>query len=130
MQFQVGEQYSAAEIQRDLEVGNAGGIRVSMNRNEVKRVVLLTAAPSAKIRRENPYHDRVEGDVLVYSAGGLSGDQTLGGFNRRLSEQGDARFPYLWIQAQWEPPENRSAKMGIPWTLAGSPLVSQQSYRP
>ena len=55
MQFEVGERYSAEEIQKRLEVGNAGGIRVSLDgKRQVRRVVLLTAAPTAKIERENP----------------------------------------------------------------------------
>lgn len=94
MQFDVGNLYSAEEIQHQLEVGNAGGIRVSLDsKRHVRRVVLLTAAPTAKIERENPYHDRIEGDVLVYSAAGLHGDQTLGGANKRLPTQPDAQFP-------------------------------------
>ncbi len=94
MQFDVGALYSAEEIQHQLEVGNAGGIRVSLDSNRhVRRVVLLTAAPTAKIERENPYHDRIEGDVLVYSAAGLNGDQTLGGPNKRLPTQPDTQFP-------------------------------------
>ena len=56
MQFEVGERYSAEEIQKRLEVENAGGIRVSLDgKRQVRRVVLLTAAPTAKIERENPY---------------------------------------------------------------------------
>lgn len=94
MQFEVGERYSAEEIQQRLEVGNAGGIRVSLDgKRQVRRVVLLTTTPTAKIERENPYHDRIEGDVLVYAAAGLHGDQTLGGVNKRLALQTDDRFP-------------------------------------
>ena len=94
MQFEVGERYSAEEIQQRLEVGNAGGIRVSLDgKRQVRRVVLLTATPTAKIERENPYHDRIEGDVLVYAAAGLHGDQTLGGVNKRLALQPDSQFP-------------------------------------
>jgi hypothetical protein len=93
MQFKVGERYTAEEIRRHLEVGNAGGIRVSLKNRLVRRVVLLTVVPSAKVQHENPYHDRIEGDVLVYSAGGLQGDQSLGGVNKRLSEQRQTPFP-------------------------------------
>ena len=94
MQFLVGKLYSAEEIQRHLEVGNAGGIRVSLDgKRQVRRIVLLTAAPTAKIERENPYHDRIEGDVLVYAAAGLHGDQTLSGVNKRLTSQPDNHFP-------------------------------------
>ena len=93
MQFEVGERYTADEVQRRLEVGNAGGIRISLGKKHVKRIALLTVVPSAKVERENPYHDRIEGDVLVYSAGGLRGDQSLGGVNKRLSTQGETCFP-------------------------------------
>lgn len=94
MQFEVGERYSIEEIQRELEVGNAGGIRVSLNdKRQVRRIVLLTAASTAKVERENPYHDRIEGDVLVYAAAGLHGDQTLSGVNKRLALQPDEHFP-------------------------------------
>jgi len=93
MQFQAGELYTAVEIQRHLEVGNAGGIRVSLDKTRVKRIALLTVVPTAKVERENPYHDRIEGDVLVYSAGGLRGDQSLGGVNKRLATQREMHFP-------------------------------------
>lgn len=94
MQFEIGGLYSAEEIQQRLAVGNAGGIRVSLDgKRQVRRVVLLTAAPTAKIQRENPYHDRIEGDVLVYAAAGLHGDQTLGGVNKRLALQPNSLFP-------------------------------------
>jgi hypothetical protein len=93
MQFEAGQMYSIAEVQQHLQVGNAGGIRVSLDNQETRRVVLLTALPSAKIQRENPYHDRIEDDILVYSAAGLEGNQTLGGVNKRLVDQKDGQFP-------------------------------------
>ncbi|HYF34083.1 MAG TPA: hypothetical protein VD994_02245, partial [Prosthecobacter sp.] len=93
MKFEIGALYTADEIQHHLEVGNAGGIRVSLKDRKVKRVALLTVVPSAKLERENPYHDRVEGDVLVYSAAGLQGDQSLAGVNKRLPEQSKSFFP-------------------------------------
>jgi hypothetical protein len=92
--FQAGILYSATEIQNTLHVGNAGGVRVALNQEgTVERLVLLTAAPSARVAKENPYHDRVEGDVLVYTAAGLSGDQSLTGVNRRILLQMEQRFP-------------------------------------
>lgn len=93
MVFRLGELYSSKEIQDHLQVGNAGGIRISLKNKIVQRIVILTAAPTAKIERENPYHDRVEGNVLVYSAGGLQGDQSLGGVNKRIVEQKMHFFP-------------------------------------
>ena len=116
MQFEVGERYSAEEIQQQLEVGNAGGIRVSLDgKRQVRRVVLLTAAPTAKIERENPYHDRIEGDVLVYAAAGLHGDQTLGGVNKRLALQPTVHFPIYGFRLN----ENRR-KAGVRrWEFLG-----------
>lgn len=116
IQFEVGERYSAEEIQQRLEVGNAGGIRVSLDsKRQVRRVVLLTAAPTAKIEHENPYHDRIEGDVLVYAAAGLDGDQTLGGVNKRLALQRDAQFPIYGFRLN----ENRR-KAGVRrWEFLG-----------
>lgn len=93
MHFCPSDLYTSQEIQNHLQVGNAGGIRVSLQNKAVRRIVILTAAPTAKIARENPYHDRVEGNILVYSAGGLQGDQSLGGVNKRIVEQKDIPFP-------------------------------------
>lgn len=59
----------------------------------IRRLVVMTSEPTAKVLRENPYHDRVEGDVLVYTAAGREGRQEFSGINRRLLEQRDAPFP-------------------------------------
>ena len=116
MRFELGAKYSAEEIQRLLEVGNAGGIRVSLDgKRQVQRVVLLTAMPTAKVARENPYHDRIERDVLVYAAAGLQGDQSLGGVNRRLVGQANAHFPIYGFRLS----ENRR-KAGVRrWEFLG-----------
>ncbi len=42
---------------------------------------------------ENPYHDRLEGSVLTYTAAGKFGQQTLAGANSRLIEQKELNFP-------------------------------------
>jgi hypothetical protein len=92
--FQVGELYTHEEVYTRLEVGNAGGIRPSVGKGgEIRRLVVMTSNPSAKILRENPYHDRVEGDVLVYTAAGLEGHHEVSGINQRLLEQRDTLFP-------------------------------------
>lgn len=92
--FQVGDMYSNHEISSQLGVGNAGGIRLSVgNDATIRRIVLLTSAPEARIARENPYHDRVEGDVLIYTGTGRSGNQKLSGRNLRIIEQKDDPFP-------------------------------------
>ena len=92
--FQVGELYTHEQVYRGLSVGNAGGVRPCLGKDgEIKRLVLMTSAPSARILSENPYHDRVEGDVMVYTAAGKRGNQGLGGINRRLVDQLATPFP-------------------------------------
>ncbi|MFN0018481.1 MAG: restriction endonuclease [Pirellulaceae bacterium] len=92
--FDVGSLYSSDEIQVGLEVGNAGGVRVSLNDDKTpKRLVIMTSVEDARQKTENPYHDRTEGSVLVYTGAGREGDQTLAGVNRRISEQLEPLFP-------------------------------------
>lgn len=92
--FKIGELYSVAQIQHALGVGNAGGIRACLGSDDVvRRLVVLTAVPSAKQARENPYHDRIEGDILCYTGAGREGDQTLAGVNKRIPQQFDLNFP-------------------------------------
>src|SRR5947209_19614776 len=99
--FQVGELYAISEIQSTLGVGNAGGVRVALDRNRhIRRLVLLTALPTAKIAHENPYHDRIESGVLVYTGAGLQGDQSLGGMNKRILQQREERFPVYGFRLQ------------------------------
>lgn len=91
--FTIGELYTHEEVYRSLQVGNAGGIRPGLNKDgTVRRLVLMTSEASGQALRENPYHDRVEGDVLVYTAAGREGEQRLAGINRRLLDQ--VRFAY------------------------------------
>jgi len=97
--FVVGELYSNKTICHSLQVGNAGGIRPSVRDDgSVRRLVLLTAIPGAKIIGENPYYDRIEDDVLIYTGKGLRGDQEPGGLNNRLVEQLAAQFPVWCFQ--------------------------------
>lgn len=60
---------------------------------EVRRAVILTSVPTARQLSENPYHDRIEDGVLVYTGAGREGEQTLGGVNKRLPQQLEADFP-------------------------------------
>lgn len=53
----------------------------------------MTSEPSARVLRENPYHDRVEGNVLVYTAAGKEGKQAFTGINRRLLDQPQSTYP-------------------------------------
>jgi len=92
--FRVGEHYSNDGVHRALGVGNAGGVRSSVGADgETKRLVVMTSVPSARQARENPYHDRIEGDVLVYTGAGREGDQTLAGVNKRIPQQFTVPFP-------------------------------------
>lgn len=92
--FKPGEDYTHEEIYRSLGVGNAGGIRVKIAPDgTVERAVLLTSVPNAHSAGENPYHDRIEGDILVYTGAGQEGHQALEGQNRRLLDQPAEKFP-------------------------------------
>lgn len=71
--FVVGELYSNEQIQHGLIVGNASGVRVSVSGNRVNRIAVLTSVPSNRQEKENPYYDRKEGDILVYTGAGLEG---------------------------------------------------------
>lgn len=87
--FVVGETYTNDQIRLSLDVENLGGIRPALDANRnVRHVAVLTAAEdSDRLRAENPYHDRIEGNILVYTAQGREGDQALTGRNKRLVEQ-------------------------------------------
>lgn len=97
--FRVGEKYTHEEVYRGLAVGNAGGIRPSIGKDgELRRLVVMTSVPTARILSENPYHDRVEGNVLVYTAEGREGNQAISRMNKRLVEQLDTPFPIYGFQ--------------------------------
>ncbi len=98
--FAVGECYSSADIQASLGVGNAGGVRVYLRPDgKVGRLVVMTSVSGARRQRENPYHDRMEGGVLVYTGAGREGDQTLAGINKRIPHQLQSDFPiYGFLQ--------------------------------
>ena len=99
--FQVGTLYSNEEIYSSLGVGNAGGIRSKAGANgSTQRLVIMTSLPDAKLLAENPYHDRIEGDVLVYTGAGKVGDQSLVGANARIPRQVNEQFPIWCFQLQ------------------------------
>ncbi len=92
--FEVGKLYSNEEIFRSLGVGNAGGVRSKISdQGRVCRLVVMTSVPSARQRIENPYHDRLEENILVYTGAGRHGDQLLCGPNSRIIGQPEYRFP-------------------------------------
>jgi HJR/Mrr/RecB family endonuclease len=89
----VGQLYSNDEIFSSLKVSNAGGIRISTSDEAVLRATIMTADQSFHGSRENPYHDRLEGGILTYTAAGKLGEQTLAGMNSRLVKQKTLNFP-------------------------------------
>src|SRR5690242_20376824 len=95
--FTVGDTYTNDQIRFSLDVENLGGIRPALDPSRhIRHVAVLTAAEdSDRTRVENPYHDRVEGDVLVYTAQGREGDQVLAGRNKRLIEQYGNPTPFF-----------------------------------
>lgn len=97
--FHINALYSHEEIYESLRVGNAGGVRFLVNDDgTTRRAALFTSVPSGKIQSENPYHDRIENNVLVYTAQGRKGDQGFGGQNQRLLKHGDELYPIYCFQ--------------------------------
>jgi hypothetical protein len=98
--FSVTTLYSNDEIYKSLGVGNTGGVRVKkLPTGEVQRIAIFTSIPTARQIMENPYHDRLEGDVLIYTGTGKTGEQTVSGPNARIIEQELQKFPiYAFIQ--------------------------------
>jgi restriction endonuclease Mrr len=95
--FRVGERYTNDQIRLSLDLESIGGIRPALDsQKNVRHVAVITAAEeSGKLRSENPYQDRIEGDVLVYTAQGREGDQQITGRNKRLIEQYSLPTPFL-----------------------------------
>jgi HJR/Mrr/RecB family endonuclease len=95
-EFKVGEKYTNDQIRFALNVENLGGIRPSVDakKNLNHLVILTTAEQYEKNITENPYHDRIENNVLIYTAQGRTGDQDISGRNKRIPEQYDNPIPF------------------------------------
>jgi hypothetical protein len=95
--FKVGEIYTNDQIRFSLNLENLGGIRPSLDSNRnVRHVAIMTAAQdSGRLPTENPYQDRIEGNILIYTAQGREGDQALAGRNKRLLEQYAVPTPFF-----------------------------------
>jgi hypothetical protein len=89
----VGRNYSNEGIFKSLKVSNAGGIRIAIHGEAVVRAAIMTSVRDFHVSGENPYHDRLEGDILTYTAAGKKGEQSLSGMNRRVIEQRVLDFP-------------------------------------
>jgi hypothetical protein len=95
--FRVGETYTNDQIRFSLDLENLGGIRPSLDsKGNLRHVAIMTAAEdSGRVLSENPYRDRIEGDILVYTAQGREGDQALAGRNKRLVQQYAVPTPFF-----------------------------------
>lgn len=95
--FRVGDTYTNDQIRLSLDLENLGGIRPALDtRGNVRHVAIMTAAEnSGRLSSENPYHDRIEDGVLIYTAQGREGDQALAGRNKRLLQQYTAPTPFF-----------------------------------
>lgn len=97
--FTIGQFYSNTEIYKALGLGNAGGVRIKTTpAGNVRRIAVMTALATARQIVENPYRDRIEEDVLIYTGSGKSGHQSLSGMNARISQQVTDRFPMYGFQ--------------------------------
>jgi len=94
--FQVGRTYTNDQIRFSLSVENLGGIRPSVDeKKNLRYIAIMTSADDSDKRfYENPYVDRIENDILIYTAQGRSGDQQITGRNKRLLEQYQKPIPF------------------------------------
>jgi 5-methylcytosine-specific restriction protein A len=125
--FHVSNRYSNEEIYRSLRVGNTGGMRANLTSDgKVQRIALFTSFPTQRQIVENPYHDRLEGNVLIYTGAGKAGDQTVTGANARLLQQIDYGFPiYAFMQIA----SRRDTSVGVRrWEFLGL-LQYMRCYR-
>ena len=95
-EFRTDQLYTNDQIRFSLNVENLGGIRPSVDsKKNLRHIAILTAAQeSNKLISENPYHDRIEGNILLYTAQGREGDQIISGRNKRLLEQYTIPVPF------------------------------------
>ncbi|MGI9107755.1 MAG: restriction endonuclease [Pyrinomonadaceae bacterium] len=95
-EFVVGERYTNDQIRFALNVENLGGIRPSVDahKNLQHLAIFTTAQTYEKNIAENPYHDRIESNILIYTAQGRIGDQAITGRNKRIIEQYASPIPF------------------------------------
>jgi len=95
--FKVGETYTNDQIRFALDLQNVGGIRPALDsKRNIRHVAIMTTVEeSGRVPEENPYHDRIEGNILIYTGQGREGDQVLTDRNKRLIEQYATPTPYF-----------------------------------
>ena len=93
-EFAVDQYYKNYDIYKSLNIQNVGGVRPKIVDGVLQFVVITTSTEDVNISfARNPYPDRIEGDLLVYTAAGLAGDQSLTGVNKRIIEQYERPIP-------------------------------------
>jgi hypothetical protein len=96
--FEVGKIYNNDQIFRWFGVANSGGIRPSIDeKGNLRHIVLMTTKEEANYKFVNPYADKIEEDILVYTGAGSVGDQTLTGVNKRIIEQIERPIPIVFF---------------------------------
>ena len=94
--FKVGDTYTNDQIRFSLDLENLGGIRPALNSSRILGTLRVTAAEdSGRLAAEESVHDRIEGNILIYTAQGREGDQVLAGRNKRLVEQYSVQPPFF-----------------------------------
>ena len=94
IEFVVDQYYNNHDLYKSMVIQNVGGVRPKIVDGVLQFIVITTSTQEADISfSRNPYADRIEGDLLVYTAAGLSGDQSLTGVNKRIVEQYERPFP-------------------------------------
>jgi hypothetical protein len=96
--FIPGEIYTNDQIYKWFGVSNSGGIRPSIgDKGQLEFIVLMTTRENANYKFVNPYSDKIEDGILVYTSAGSVGDQTLGGVNKRIVEQLNNPVPIVFF---------------------------------
>lgn len=99
--FIVGEQYTNDQVSVSLQVENLGGIRPSVDeKKRLKHIAIMTKiGGKEKNILENPYQDRIEQGILVFTGQGRSGNQSLTGRNKRIVEQLEMPVPLFCFES-------------------------------
>lgn len=100
-EFVVGQQYTNDQISLSLQVENLGGIRPALDeKKKLKHIAIITKLENnPKNILENPYRDRIEENILIFTGQGKSGDQNLSGRNKRIPEQFEAPIPLFCFES-------------------------------
>lgn len=101
-EFVIGERYTNDQISISLRVENLGGIRPALDSSKnLRHIAVMTnlGGRDAKNAIENPYHDRVEGNILTFTGQGRVGDQELVGRNKRIAEQFGTPIPIFCFES-------------------------------